>query len=151
MTLGILEAATHTSIRPDAPKNDASRTLRTNPLIRLKKMPAPTVKAARERRPFPEGGLVALVTRRERLRSGPIGEELIQELALFLEPPHFSVEALHLALQVGEPLGGQVVIPGRKAAALHATGDSPPHRRIQDDRKDRNEQDEDENHRNHDD
>ena len=37
ITLGILVAATQTSIRPDTPKNEASSTLRMNPLIRLKK------------------------------------------------------------------------------------------------------------------
>ena len=66
MTLGILVAATHTSMRPDAPKNEASSTLRMNPLMRLKKIPAPTVMAARERPSDREAGLTVLVTGRER-------------------------------------------------------------------------------------
>ncbi len=72
ITLGILVAAIHASINPDAPKNDAISTLLISPLTRLKKMPAPTVKAARERRVSPEEGwegslLTALVTGREHL------------------------------------------------------------------------------------
>ena len=54
ITLGILVAANQTSISPDTPKNEAISTPRRRPLTRLKKMPAPTIKAARERRASPE-------------------------------------------------------------------------------------------------
>jgi len=173
MTLGIFVAAIHTSIRPEAPKKEANSTLRTNPLTRLKKIPAPTVNAARERRAprrAPgEGVLTALLVRWVRFRTGrrarlftgreclcvgalgvgTLGEQLVQELALFLEFPHLGRQSIYLSPEVREPLGSDILASSGQPAAFQASGEGPAHRRIQDDGKDRNQEDEHKNHHDH--
>ena len=82
----------------------------TKPPMRLKKMPAPTQKAARAL--LPCDGLVSgfLVTGWESFcPAGAFFQQFREETSLLIQPPHLLGKALHLALQIAQPFHEEIV------------------------------------------
>src|SRR5262245_9562009 len=124
--------------------------------MRLRKMPAPTSQAARalmahplysQRVPCRTEARSALVLSfrksRRTVSAGALGQELVKELALFLEACQLTGQPLDFRLQEADALGHQVAgLPD--AALLQPRCKCPPELRVEDDREDRDEQDEEE-------